>query len=97
MPRKVVERAEEPHRRVFDPAGSHSYPPLSFDNLDYHRRRASKPTLNQHVRADGGIGVGSYGGGISSCAQILRDRKSTRLNSSHANISYDVFCLEKKE
>src|SRR3712207_7618098 len=23
------------------------------------------------------------------------DRKSTRLNSSHANISYDVFCLEK--
>src|SRR3712207_7243259 len=27
----------------------------------------------------------------------LRDRKSTRLNSSHANISYDVFCLKKKE
>src|SRR3712207_7083547 len=25
------------------------------------------------------------------------DRKSTRLNSSHANISYAVFCLEKKE
>src|SRR3712207_8903001 len=24
------------------------------------------------------------------------DRKSTRLNSSHANISYAVFCLEKK-
>src|SRR3712207_7500268 len=24
------------------------------------------------------------------------DRKSTRLNSSHANISYDVFCLKKK-
>src|SRR3712207_8664870 len=26
-----------------------------------------------------------------------RDRKSTRLNSSHANISYAVFCLKKKE
>src|SRR3712207_7908955 len=25
----------------------------------------------------------------------LRDRKSTRLNSSHANISYAVFCLKK--
>src|SRR3712207_7827212 len=25
------------------------------------------------------------------------DRKSTRLNSSHANISYAVFCLKKKE
>src|SRR3712207_8757225 len=27
----------------------------------------------------------------------LRDRKSTRLNSSHANISYAVFCLKKKQ
>src|SRR3712207_7582083 len=26
-----------------------------------------------------------------------RDRKSTRLNSSHANISYAVFCLKKKQ
>src|SRR3712207_8737930 len=26
---------------------------------------------------------------------VLRDRKSTRLNSSHANISYAVFCLKK--
>src|SRR3712207_7477889 len=26
----------------------------------------------------------------------LSDRKSTRLNSSHANISYAVFCLKKK-
>src|SRR3712207_8854937 len=28
---------------------------------------------------------------------FLRDRKSTRLNSSHANISYAVFCLKKKK
>src|SRR3712207_8033353 len=27
---------------------------------------------------------------------LLRDRKSTRLNSSHANISYAVFCLKKQ-
>src|SRR3712207_8640997 len=27
---------------------------------------------------------------------LRRDRKSTRLNSSHANISYAVFCLKKK-
>src|SRR3712207_7653587 len=27
---------------------------------------------------------------------LLLDRKSTRLNSSHANISYAVFCLKKK-
>src|SRR5947209_15007344 len=29
--------------------------------------------------------------------RTLRDRKSTRLNSSHANISYAVFCLKKKK
>src|SRR3712207_7543254 len=28
---------------------------------------------------------------------LARDRKSTRLNSSHANISYAVFCLKKKK
>src|SRR3712207_6954362 len=29
-------------------------------------------------------------------ADVVEDRKSTRLNSSHANISYAVFCLKKK-
>src|ERR1035437_158340 len=32
----------------------------------------------------------------SGQVRIYRDRKSTRLNSSHANISYAVFCLKKK-
>src|SRR3712207_4650258 len=31
------------------------------------------------------------------CLAIAVDRKSTRLNSSHANISYAVFCLKKKK
>src|SRR3712207_8678154 len=31
-----------------------------------------------------------------NCGAPRRDRKSTRLNSSHANISYAVFCLKKK-
>src|SRR3712207_8423280 len=30
-------------------------------------------------------------------AHLRADRKSTRLNSSHANISYAVFCLKKKK
>src|SRR3712207_7806018 len=33
----------------------------------------------------------------SSSSTGGRDRKSTRLNSSHANISYAVFCLKKKK
>src|SRR3712207_7163771 len=31
------------------------------------------------------------------CGDPTLDRKSTRLNSSHANISYAVFCLKKKK
>src|SRR3712207_7541266 len=34
--------------------------------------------------------------GLATCDEA-RDRKSTRLNSSHANISYAVFCLKKKK
>src|SRR3712207_7533102 len=36
--------------------------------------------------------------GVGQAADVARDqdRKSTRLNSSHANISYAVFCLKKK-
>src|SRR3712207_9278235 len=30
-------------------------------------------------------------------SRVRADRKSTRLNSSHANISYAVFCLKKKK
>src|SRR3712207_8704821 len=55
-------------------------------------------------------GQGGHGTGCSlrgmgrDCLRVLsaqrrksmRDRKSTRLNSSHANISYAVFCLKKK-
>src|SRR3712207_7158478 len=33
----------------------------------------------------------------SLSSSLARDRKSTRLNSSHANISYAVFCLKKKK
>src|SRR3712207_8985594 len=33
---------------------------------------------------------------LPTLAIIPADRKSTRLNSSHANISYAVFCLKKK-
>src|SRR3712207_8631509 len=34
---------------------------------------------------------------VSILYKFILDRKSTRLNSSHANISYAVFCLKKKK
>src|SRR3712207_9579252 len=50
---------------------------------------------------EGVLGVVEFGGfsvhrAGDEVGQVLRDRKSTRLNSSHANISYAVFCLKKK-
>src|SRR3712207_7160745 len=47
-----------------------------------------------------GAEAASGSGVLSTSSQrpkrTLIDRKSTRLNSSHANISYAVFCLKKK-
>src|SRR3712207_8396507 len=40
--------------------------------------------------------VGLVGERGREVREFLEDRKSTRLNSSHANISYAVFCLKKK-
>src|SRR3712207_7772670 len=37
------------------------------------------------------------GRGAAHLRAVRADRKSTRLNSSHANISYAVFCLKKKK
>src|SRR3712207_8754941 len=62
--------------------------------------------VQRHARA----GEPGFAGGLGPAALMLsrcpptggsgrekkRDRKSTRLNSSHANISYAVFCLKKK-
>src|SRR2546430_4168196 len=39
----------------------------------------------------------SWGNGVLELGTFLADRKSTRLNSSHSQISYAVFCLKKKK
>src|SRR6476620_11921964 len=60
-------------------------PPRStlFPYTTLFRSRPKRPAVH-HRRDDvGGL--------------LWRDRKSTRLNSSHANISYAVFCLKKKK
>src|SRR5438874_8871071 len=57
-------------------------------------RLGRRPTLLFSV-ALGGVSVIAYGLAPNLLA-ILLDRKSTRLNSSHVEISYAVFCLKKK-
>src|SRR3712207_8434019 len=42
-------------------------------------------------------GEGTDASGVEPESGTGEDRKSTRLNSSHANISYAVFCLKKKK
>src|SRR3712207_8973972 len=54
--------------------------------VDPARVRAGVPVVDDRVVLD--ARVGALPGGL--------DRKSTRLNSSHANISYAVFCLKQK-
>src|SRR3712207_9301180 len=56
----------------------------------YDEGRVSNEQLIEAIEEAG------YRGRLRDCL-VPRDRKSTRLNSSHANISYAVFCLKKKK
>src|SRR3712207_8237776 len=58
----------------------------------HHVRRDQVPLADQRLDLDEQVRDGGHGGG-----QPALDRKSTRLNSSHANISYAVFCLKQKK
>src|SRR3712207_7600928 len=51
--------------------------------------------IRTNVCAEPGDSGGSLVAG-NQAQGVTSDRKSTRLNSSHANISYAVFCLKKK-
>src|SRR3712207_8134788 len=52
---------------------------------------------NLHWDWDREFGWHAFGTRRDDFNLLPRDRKSTRLNSSHANISYAVFCLKKKK
>src|SRR5262245_63445592 len=54
--------------------------------------RSQHPLRMQHYSGDRLIGIGHPVDDLPS-----RDRKSTRLNSSHLGISYTVLCLQKKK
>ena len=55
-----------------------------------------------YVALPGGVGAAIiaaaviYSVGVAGVTLVFKDRKSTRLNSSHDQISYAVFCLKKK-
>src|SRR3712207_678187 len=65
--------------------------------LNERARRPGDARLQQQHRERRGRGGGVAGGETRHAAARPSDRKSTPLNSSHANISYVVFCLKKKQ
>src|SRR3712207_8590671 len=58
-----------------------------------------EPRVAMLSYSTGTSGAGEEVEEVRRATEIVRerDRKSTRLNSSHANISYAVFCLKKKK
>src|SRR3712207_6905530 len=85
------------------PPRSTLFPYTTLFRSRHDRRPAARPRRRHAARAArpaedgaplrGGRGVRALG----RKGAPGRDRKSTRLNSSHANISYAVFCLKKKK
>src|SRR2546430_7282027 len=68
-----------------DVAAFHAASQKNAVSVFYHLRESVARPLHDSVK---GLGLVSL--------PICRDRKSTRLNSSHSQISYAVFCLKKK-
>src|SRR5947209_10106545 len=63
---------------------------LTSDGVMRTRGSTTPHRVDGRRNQQGGWGL------VSTDDAHSRDRKSTRLNSSHANISYAVFCLKKK-
>src|SRR5258708_11032289 len=78
------------------PLSLHDALPIS-PSFGEHLVRARVPRLEPgHARSHRWIARGRARSEARRAARCVRDRKSTRLNSSHQIISYAVFCLKKK-
>src|SRR3712207_8474235 len=66
-----------------DPGGERGL--LGLDDVVHPVFERPERGVRHRLRGEGALAV-----------RVEPDRKSTRLNSSHANISYAVFCLKKK-
>src|SRR5689334_24839373 len=88
------------------PPRSTLFPTRRSSDLDRLGAEPGAENVPDHApRAGGAAAIGLDRAGMivrlgleADCIFIIkRDRKSTRLNSSHSSISYAVFCLKKKK
>src|SRR3712207_8877122 len=81
------------------PIVSHDLVPL--EDCPITVEPAARAVLDRRWPGAGAVDVAVDSAGTVTTTRLDRagrpDRKSTRLNSSHANISYAVFCLKKKK
>src|SRR5947209_17031084 len=76
-----------------DPPNRPSFPTRRSSDLEERLPHQLGGTFDHPAATDREQGVA---GEQQLGGRVIEDRKSTRLNSSHANISYAVFCLKKK-
>src|SRR5256885_9870510 len=69
----------------------------NLDKSPCHLDSDTLPGIRIYLHSNGTIVIQRQGGAQDSEILHSRDRKSTRLNSSHLVISYAVFCLKKKK
>src|SRR2546430_12716286 len=67
------------------------------DDEETDDERQAGDDLEVHERGDAGLADGLHLAGARDEDRRQGDRKSTRLNSSHSQISYAVFCLKNKK
>src|SRR3712207_7345241 len=80
----------------FESAGGESGDEFEYSSLVARRFG----TDHSRIRIDDARLLPGLDGAVAAMSEPMvshEDRKSTRLNSSHANISYAVFCLQKKK
>src|SRR5206468_7637751 len=80
-----------PHSTLFP------YTTLFRSRLLPRRYGGARGVQGRRLRRPCGELVEELGDGVRRRPVLRRDRKSTRLNSSHDQISYAVFCLKKKK
>src|SRR3712207_8428557 len=90
-----------PYTTLFRSSFTESFPLFGYDLSDYEQLFTEKLDLMSHLLTEQAV---TWEGTVRAALRQQevypktdsgQDRKSTRLNSSHANISYAVFCLKK--